>query len=217
MAFGERLKELREKTSLTQKELGEKLGISARLVSYYETNKNIPNDPTILNNIASIFSVSLDYLLGGPDTHESKIHQLVKKLTETTKLNKLNWMPFYDDNFNSWVNSFSLNVSSNKSYSKGDEIVHEETFYADYRNGSYVLVRIRNTDNQLYKTALFIYYNNSFVFYASDDNLSILEDLFMAVRNQVLGIETFIDEFLNEDFSKGNSLGVLSTHDAIPF
>lgn len=197
MTFGEKLKGLREKKGLTQKELGEMLGISARLVSYYETNKTIPNDPTILNSIASIFNVSLDYLLG-EDNQESKIHQLVRKLTEATKQNLLKWDRFQVEPY-SWTSDFEISVPTNKSYEDGDEFVDDESFYVNYRDGAYILIRIFNSNTQKYKTALFIHYNNSFVFYASDADIMLIEDLYLTVRNQVLGVDSFVDEFLKDD------------------
>ena len=39
MKFGDRLKELRLLNNLTQKELGDKLNISDRVIGYYESNE----------------------------------------------------------------------------------------------------------------------------------------------------------------------------------
>ncbi len=211
MTFGEKLKSLRENKGLTQKDLGEMLGISARLVSYYETNKTIPNDPTILNTIASIFQVSLDYLLG-EDNQESKLHQLARKLTNATKQNRLKWDWFRLEPY-SWTSDFVLNGPTNKSYEDGDDIVNDESFYVNYKNGAYVLMRIFNSGTKNYKTALFIHYNDGFVFYASDTDIIIIEDLYLAVRNQVLGVDSFVDEFLEDDFEPGNNLSNFDIND----
>lgn len=61
--FGERLKALRKSLNLTQKELGEKLNVSGRVVGYYESNDRFPDKDT-LTKIADFFEVSVDYLLG---------------------------------------------------------------------------------------------------------------------------------------------------------
>ena len=45
MSFSENLKKLREAKGMTQKDLATKLGVSSRIVSYYETGKSIPSDP----------------------------------------------------------------------------------------------------------------------------------------------------------------------------
>jgi len=64
MKFGDRLKQLREEKNVTQKELGNYLNISSRVIGYYESNDRFPKDEIILNKIADYFDVSLDYLLG---------------------------------------------------------------------------------------------------------------------------------------------------------
>ncbi len=61
--FGNRLKELRTKAGLTQQKLGELLGVSKSVVSYYELQERTPS-PEVLVKLASIFHVSSDYLLG---------------------------------------------------------------------------------------------------------------------------------------------------------
>ena len=58
------LKELREKNSLTQAELAERLNVSDKAVSKWETGKGYP-DITLLEPIASVFGVSITELLSG--------------------------------------------------------------------------------------------------------------------------------------------------------
>ena len=61
--FAKRLRELRKEFGLTQRELGEKVGVSQRVLGYYETENWFP-DEHILNKLADVFNVSVDYLLG---------------------------------------------------------------------------------------------------------------------------------------------------------
>lgn len=61
--FGDKLKALRLKSGLTQKQLAERLGVTKSVVSYYELQTRTPS-PEILIKLASIFRVSTDYLLG---------------------------------------------------------------------------------------------------------------------------------------------------------
>lgn len=61
--FHEKLKILRKKRGLTQKEFAEMLGISQKSYSHWETGKNEPNYEN-LSMLACIFNVSIDYLLG---------------------------------------------------------------------------------------------------------------------------------------------------------
>ncbi len=58
-----RLKELRKKNNLTQKEVAEKLIITPNGYSYYENNINEPNIETLCK-LADLYNVSLDYLVG---------------------------------------------------------------------------------------------------------------------------------------------------------
>ena len=64
MKFGDRLKELRLSFDMTQKELGDKLNISDRVIGYYESNDRFPKDQEIITDIAKLFNVSIDYLMG---------------------------------------------------------------------------------------------------------------------------------------------------------
>ena len=61
--FGLKLKELRKQSGMTQQQLADKLGITKSVVSYYELSERTPS-PEVLKDIALIFRVSTDYLLG---------------------------------------------------------------------------------------------------------------------------------------------------------
>ena len=61
--FSERIKELRKETGLKQSELAEKLGVTQRKVSYWETGKIEPS-LSDLWKISDFFSVTVDYLIG---------------------------------------------------------------------------------------------------------------------------------------------------------
>lgn len=52
------IKELREKNNITQFQLAEKLGVSDKTISKWETEKGYP-DITLLEPIADVFSVSI--------------------------------------------------------------------------------------------------------------------------------------------------------------
>lgn len=64
MFFGDRLKVLREEKKLTQAEIGKAVGISGRVIGYYESNDRLPKDEFTLVKLADFFGVSLDWLLG---------------------------------------------------------------------------------------------------------------------------------------------------------
>lgn len=61
--FGLLLKNLREHANLTQKQLGNKIGVSEGMISRYENNMSEPPFEKI-RDFAVIFNVSMDYLAG---------------------------------------------------------------------------------------------------------------------------------------------------------
>lgn len=61
--FGEILKELRENSRLTQRELAAKLGLGYSTIAMYESNKREPNFET-LEKIADFFNTDMNYLYG---------------------------------------------------------------------------------------------------------------------------------------------------------
>lgn len=61
--FQERLKELRKEKKLSQEELGKVLNINLRTVAYYESGERTPS-PETLSQMADLFEVSVDYLMG---------------------------------------------------------------------------------------------------------------------------------------------------------
>lgn len=61
--FTDRLKSVRAKSGLSQKEVAERLFISQQAYAKYETGSSSPN-PETLSNIAKLFGVSVDYLVG---------------------------------------------------------------------------------------------------------------------------------------------------------
>ena len=65
--IGIRVKQLREKTGLSQAELAKALGVVSRsVIARYETGACFPSY-TVLIKIADYFKVSTDYLLGRTD------------------------------------------------------------------------------------------------------------------------------------------------------
>lgn len=79
MATGERIKAARHKANLTQKELGEKLGISYQSVAQWENNLRNPKFET-LQRIAQVLDTSVSDLMG--ITWEDSPSVLKTKLTD---------------------------------------------------------------------------------------------------------------------------------------
>jgi transcriptional regulator with XRE-family HTH domain len=64
MLFGDRIKALRENAGMTQAELGKLIGVSDRVLGYYESNERFPRKQDIITKLSKVFNVSVDYLLG---------------------------------------------------------------------------------------------------------------------------------------------------------
>lgn len=70
--FSNNLKKLREKTGISQEELGNIIGVSKSTIGMYEQGKRMPQKDTVLKKIATCFDVSIDFLLGYSKETESK-------------------------------------------------------------------------------------------------------------------------------------------------
>ena len=64
--FSEVLRELRKEKKVSQRKLGELLGISDRNIRFYESGEHRPDFEGLLL-LADYFNVSLDYLVGRSD------------------------------------------------------------------------------------------------------------------------------------------------------
>lgn len=72
-SIGTRIAELRSKMGMTQLELAEKLGVTDRAVSKWETGASYP-DIALLPQLADIFGVTTDYLLRGLATVKQEFY-----------------------------------------------------------------------------------------------------------------------------------------------
>lgn len=70
---GTRIAELRNINNITQLELAEKIGVTDRAVSKWETGCGYP-DIALLPQIADVFNVSIDYLLRGSASKKQEIY-----------------------------------------------------------------------------------------------------------------------------------------------
>lgn len=61
--LGERIGHLRRERNITQKKLSEILGVTPRMVSFYESNDREPSTE-VLAKIANYFDTTVDYLIG---------------------------------------------------------------------------------------------------------------------------------------------------------
>ena len=98
MTFGARLRELREERNITQKTLAGIIGVSPRMVSFYESGAHFPRDESILLKLADHFGVSTDYLLGYSDLRSvgelHKLNEAFEALPETERRSLLEFLDF---------------------------------------------------------------------------------------------------------------------------
>ena len=66
------IREMREKNRMTQFQLAEKLGVSDKTVSKWETAKGYP-DITLLEPIAEVFKISVTELISGNTVHNANV------------------------------------------------------------------------------------------------------------------------------------------------
>ena len=71
MTLGEKIKMLRSKSGLTQKDLADEMHVTFQTVSKWENNENEP-DISTLREMAKLFSCSMDYLLS-PEEKEIEV------------------------------------------------------------------------------------------------------------------------------------------------
>lgn len=83
MTLGNRIRELRKRQHWTQKELADHLGLTPKMISFYENNERTP-PADILISLSQLFHASTDYLLG----LQEKIHDGVNDKTSSSDLDK---------------------------------------------------------------------------------------------------------------------------------
>ena len=88
---GIRLKQLREKTGLSQAKFAKVLGdVSQPVIARYETGDFFPSYPVLIK-IADYFNVSTDYLLGRTDNPAGKLYEQAESKEKTEDfIKKLN-------------------------------------------------------------------------------------------------------------------------------
>ncbi len=80
--LGQKIRNLREDFDLTQKDLSQMIGLTPKMISFYENNQRTP-PVDILIKLSQIFHVSIDYLLG-IDTSSVSITPLTWKKVKNT-------------------------------------------------------------------------------------------------------------------------------------
>jgi transcriptional regulator with XRE-family HTH domain len=88
--LGKRIQELRKQIGLTQAQLASKIEISHTQLTRYES-KNIQPPADVLQRLANIFDVSIDYLVNG--SKSDKVEQTLKDAELIKQFKQLDKMP----------------------------------------------------------------------------------------------------------------------------
>ena len=75
MVFKERLKEKRTEANLTQVELAEKAGVTARTIQNYELGSRKPSNMVTMQRIADALNTTTECLLGSSGTFVVEAHE----------------------------------------------------------------------------------------------------------------------------------------------
>lgn len=92
--FGERLRRLRQLKGLTQADLGHAVGLSRRMVAYYEIQGGEPR-PELLMKLAEVLSISVDVLTGFQETPR-KLATLQPEPHLWRRLKRIEELPLHD-------------------------------------------------------------------------------------------------------------------------
>ncbi|NCE64524.1 XRE family transcriptional regulator [Pseudoflavonifractor sp. 524-17] len=84
-AIGSKIRQLRRQRNLSQVALAAQLGVSKSVVSSYENSVHLP-PYDILIQLAQIFGVSTDYLLGAPNSRTINVDGLTDSQVEAVAM-----------------------------------------------------------------------------------------------------------------------------------
>lgn len=165
MTIGERLKYLREKKGLTQKDVATRLGLEPAAISKYELDMREPNIEA-LKKLATIFNVSIDYLLGRtPDVFVNEIDKEILDISilkDLYKLRKRDLEKFKEN----YRNNITLNTAINElccrigSSAYGESktntnisMIEIENMLNDIKNSKLptpqIMIKVKNLENSI--------------------------------------------------------------------
>jgi len=76
MTMGERIKELRKKSGMTQTDLAKKLGVTKGTISTWETGSRSPSFE-VIDELCDMFHASMDYIMGRTDVNS--FHEMTEE------------------------------------------------------------------------------------------------------------------------------------------
>ena len=102
MNFSEKLRDLRKKSGLSQKELADKLGVAQASINYWEKGQRTPSIDMV-TLISNYFVVSVDYLLTGKDGERPKeaTDNSINKILD--RMDAIGYITRADSEGNIWI------------------------------------------------------------------------------------------------------------------
>lgn len=208
MAFNKNLKRLRESKGITQSTLAKELGVSARVISFYETGSTFPSNPELLRKLASIFNVTIDFLLSEVEEDKDfQLNRLIAKLMSDTKSASLRWKYFEKAEYQSYdegpIKPAELFIPLIHLNNLG-QVPHNEFSYFTFVDNptnkfkpyGYLLLYLEHNKEKI--TALYAYINTDFKFISDSTELNSIYDLYKLVASKDAELDEFLDMYLNE-------------------
>lgn len=165
-----------------------------------------------LLKVANRFDVSMESLINERiEISGIKQVQLLQKLIKATVENKLMWEKGTILKASTYRDStlYSLiDLDDYDCFSPEASIYTEDSFYASYRNGGYLLAKIGELNSIGHDYVLFIYINGKFNLYASQYKLKLVKALYDDVNRKVMGADNLVEEFLRDDFENNDEVKV---------
>ena len=117
MTVGERIRAARKEAGLTQKQLGEKLGVSAAMIGQYETGARNPKIGTLIK-IADALVINVNELVDFNDMNKHVIAEIFE-----------NWEVLMELDVLTALNQAILNLSDNNTLEDAQNLAKEEAFH----------------------------------------------------------------------------------------
>lgn len=198
------IKKLCDENEISISSLCDNVGIGRSTITELKAGRTKTLSSETLSKIADYFHVNIDYLYTGDDQSLSKNIRVIKKLIEVTnasqlKWNQIEWSPL-SKSFQVTNSSMALYDFDLLSYPEyvGYVVDNNKSYFSNYKDGGYLFATLKDSISGKNTNALFIYYRNHFCIISDENCAQLLTALSKAIYIQAMGINKFLDEFLND-------------------
>ena len=103
MKMGDRLRLLREKKGLSQKDMAQTIGVSDRVYSYYEQDR-FPKDEEIIKKMAKTLGTTVSYLLGEDSIEKTQFAVLARSAENLSEDDQSQLYQIFEATLNTFLN-----------------------------------------------------------------------------------------------------------------